>query len=108
VFCRKGALEWRISAVKFGQNVSATRFAALCVFSCFRGGVRLIVKELVYNITLAGWISRLKKGPLAHLYESSYDKLKHPEEENGLIGRLFAFAEMRTGMLVEVFHHGGH
>jgi hypothetical protein len=73
--------------------------------------VRRIVKELVYNIALAGWVSRLKKGPLACLGGSSYDKPKQPEKESGLIGRLFAFVKLRTGVVGEVFSplsHGGH
>jgi hypothetical protein len=116
VFHRSGVLSKRgIGVADFGREVWAEcqrhTICRLVCFSCFWGGVRRIVKELVYNISLAGWISRLKKGPLAHLDESSYDKQKHPEEENGLIGRLFAFAEMRTGNAGRGFSprsHGGH
>jgi hypothetical protein len=45
------------------------------------------------------------------LYGLSYDEPKQPEEESGLIGRLFAFVKLRTGVLGEVFsplRHGGH
>jgi hypothetical protein len=49
-------------AVKHGRNVGVLRFATLGFSRC-RGGVRLIVKELVYIIASKGRVSRSRIGP---------------------------------------------
>jgi hypothetical protein len=44
------------------DRTSAPHVLPPCVFSCFRGGVRRIVKELVYRIASDDWDSRPRNG----------------------------------------------